>query len=156
MDRDSRRAVLAGLDDMKAGTAPSAPLARTQLRRIVEGWRDLLTGHQPDSKGRCPACSGVLRRRRWPCKIWVTAHHQLIGEGQTEGQSPPTRPGPARPQREVEIIARGAEDPRREPEQDATPMRAQPHPVLPAQVQLDSERIHRAAVIEREPTRPRS
>ncbi|MPZ64510.1 MAG: hypothetical protein GEU83_02970 [Pseudonocardiaceae bacterium] len=158
MDRAVRRAVLerlTGPDDMQTGTAPSAPLARTQLRRIVEGWRDLLTGHQPDSKGRCPMCSGLLRRRRWPCQVWITAHQQLIGEGQAEKQSAAVPRGPARPQRDVEIIARGADGRRREPERAATPMRTQVHPVLPAQVQLDSARIHRAAVIERESTMPR-
>lgn len=85
MDRRVRRAVLerlAAVEDMaaRAGATLSAPLARRHIRTITDGWRDLLVQHQPDNTGRCPVCSGWLRRRRWPCEVWVTAHHHLIGE----------------------------------------------------------------------------
>lgn len=160
MDRASRRAVLerlTALDDMGAqtGTALPPPVARTHLRRIVEGWRHLLTGHQPDSRGRCPVCSGLLRRRKWPCQIWITAHQQLIGDARGAEQPVPAPRAPARPPRDVEIVARGAGGRRSEPERAGAPTRAWSHPVLPAQLQTDSEPIHRAAVIERSPTMPR-
>ncbi|MGH3672786.1 MAG: hypothetical protein ACRDSH_19515 [Pseudonocardiaceae bacterium] len=85
MDRRVRRAVLerlAAVEDMaaRASATLSAPLVRRHIRTITDGWRGLLVQHQPDHTGRCPVCSGWLRRRRWPCEVWVTAHHHLIGE----------------------------------------------------------------------------
>jgi hypothetical protein len=56
-------------------------LARRHIQTITDGWRELLIQHQPDATGRCPVCSGWLRRRRWPCDVWVTAHRHLIGDG---------------------------------------------------------------------------
>jgi hypothetical protein len=62
---------------------PSAllPLARTELRRLADGWRRLLTTHRADPEGRCEACRQGRRARRWPCQVWRSAHEQLIGEG---------------------------------------------------------------------------
>ena len=57
------------------------PLARAEIHRLADGWRLLLTVHQPDEDGRCRACPGWLRRRRWPCQVWTMAHQHLIGEG---------------------------------------------------------------------------
>src|ERR671932_805853 len=65
----------------RAGATLSAPLARRHIQTITDGWRELLVQHQPDPSGRCPVCSGWLRRRRWPCDVWVTAHRHLSGEG---------------------------------------------------------------------------
>jgi hypothetical protein len=59
------------------------PLARAEIHRLADGWRLLLTVHQPDEDSRCRACPGWLRRRRWPCQIWTMAHQHLIGEGVT-------------------------------------------------------------------------
>jgi hypothetical protein len=155
VDRGSRRAVLerlTALDDMVV-----LPTARAKLRHITEGWRTLLAAHQPTSRGRCPMCSGWWRSRKWPCQVWITAHNQLIGDGQVEQQPAPAPRGPARRPRDVEVVPRQAGRRDHEHESPAVPrMRdeAQPvrmgdeaQPVLPA--------IHRAAVIERRPTLPR-
>jgi hypothetical protein len=81
-----RDAVLGRLDmlDRAAGDAePSTllPLARTEIIRIADGWRLLLTVHQCDEEGRCRACPTGIRGRRWPCQVWRTAYEQLIGDG---------------------------------------------------------------------------
>lgn len=145
MDRAYRRAVLdrlTMLDDMAArpgGTLP-LPVARTEIRRITRGWRELLTEHQPDAAARCPVCSGWWRRRKWPCQVWVTAHERLIG-GQTDVLQPRSTLGISlrRPPRDVEVVAR----------------RAGTAPVTPARPEADTVPIHRAAVIERSAAIPR-
>ncbi len=154
VDRGSRRAVLerlTALDDMAA-----LPTARARIRRVTEGWRTLLAAHQPTSRGRCPTCSGWLRNRKWPCRIWVTAHNQIIGDGQVEQPPAPPPRGSARHPREVEIVSRpvGRRDdeagppavPRMRDRMQPVRMHDETQPVLPA--------IHRAAVIER-PALPR-
>jgi hypothetical protein len=84
-DETMRAAVLrqlAMLDDAaQHGEADSlVPLARTELHKLTDGWRLLLTVHQPKEDGRCQACPGWLRRRRWPCRVWTMAYQHLIGE----------------------------------------------------------------------------
>lgn len=84
-DESLRAAVLdrlAMLDDMaKHGEAESLlPLARTELHRLADGWRLLLTVHEPGDDGRCRACPAGLRRRRWPCRVWTMAYQHLMGE----------------------------------------------------------------------------
>jgi hypothetical protein len=87
VDDGMRRAVLrrlAALDQAaeqtNAGGTP-APLARAELQRLADGWRLLLEVHTADEDGRCRACPGRLRKRRWPCKVWLLAHQHLIGGG---------------------------------------------------------------------------
>jgi hypothetical protein len=80
-----RDAVLRRLDllDRAAGIADPRtllPLARTEINRLADGWRLLLTAHRCDEDGRCHACP-TGTRGRWPCQIWRAAHEQLIGEG---------------------------------------------------------------------------
>ncbi len=71
------------LDDVaRHGAADSLVLlARTELHRLADGWRLLLTVHQPGGDGRCTACPARLLRRRWPCRVWTMAYQHLIGEG---------------------------------------------------------------------------
>lgn len=83
--KDLRDAVLRRLDllDRAAGHADSGTLvhlARTELNRLAEGWRLLLTLHRCDDDGRCQACP-TGNRGRWPCQIWRMAHEHLIGGG---------------------------------------------------------------------------
>jgi len=86
MDDDIlRRAVLerlAFLDQVakEGDTTSLLMLARNEILRLSEGWRALLDAHRPDEDGRCRSCTGSLRRRRWPCDLWLTAHQHLIGE----------------------------------------------------------------------------
>ncbi|GAA1303083.1 hypothetical protein GCM10009634_62690 [Saccharothrix xinjiangensis] len=88
MDEALRAAVLrrlALLDEAaERGEADSlVPLARAEIHRLADGWRLLLTVHQQGPDGRCRACPGVLRNKRWPCQVWTMAHQHLIGEGST-------------------------------------------------------------------------
>lgn len=80
-----RTAVLRRLEQLDhAATADPGtllPLARTEIVRIADGWRLLLTVHQRDEEGRCQACPTRIRGRRWPCQVWRTAYEQLIGDG---------------------------------------------------------------------------
>jgi hypothetical protein len=85
-DDTVRRAVLHRLDmlDRAAGHADAStllPLARTELRRLADGWRLLLKTHGADPDGGCHACRQGTRSRRWPCPVWRSAHEQLIGDG---------------------------------------------------------------------------
>jgi hypothetical protein len=78
---------LALLDDAAGNADADAllPLARSEINRLADGWRLLLTVHQQDPEhGRCQACPPGflgLRGRRWPCQVWRMAHEHLIGEG---------------------------------------------------------------------------
>lgn len=116
MDRRVRRAVLerlAGIEEMaaRASATLSAPSARRHITAITGVWRALLSQHLPDSTGRCTICSGWLRRRRWPCQVWVTAQRHLIGGHPfDEGTEPLKRldrnSDPFCRPREVEVIPR--------------------------------------------------
>jgi hypothetical protein len=55
-----------------------AALAQTEFVRLAAAWRALLAEHDPDEEGRCPRCSRWRRRRRFPCSVWLSAHHQLV------------------------------------------------------------------------------
>jgi hypothetical protein len=74
---------LAALERLAGHGDPGSllPTARSELHRMAHSWRLLLTDHQPGPDGRCPACPPRgLRRRRWPCRVWLLAHRVLFGE----------------------------------------------------------------------------
>ncbi|MGH3772611.1 MAG: hypothetical protein ACRDRW_14645 [Pseudonocardiaceae bacterium] len=111
MNRRVRRAVLgrlAAVEEItaRAGATLSAPLARRHIQAIAGGWRELLVQHQPDATGRCPVCAGWLRRRRWPCEVWVTAHRHLIGEGTGSVERSARNSNPFCRPRQVEVVPR--------------------------------------------------
>jgi len=100
MEQLLRRAVFDRLEMLSEEASNAEPgslvsLARTEFRRLTDGWRELLASHQPDDDGRCPQCSGWLRRRRWPCPVWLSAHHYLIGEGVWHRQPQRANPSPS-------------------------------------------------------------
>lgn len=111
VDRRLRRAVLdrlAAIEDMalRAGSHLPVRVARSQLKTITGGWRELLEKHQPDRKGRCPVCSGWLRRRRWPCQVWMTAHEHLIGDKPQQAKWLVKKSNPFSGPRQVKVIPR--------------------------------------------------
>ncbi|HYZ09685.1 MAG: hypothetical protein M3291_13145 [Actinomycetota bacterium] len=161
MDHAFRRAVLErlrtvdGIAEHTSSDLP-VPVLRTQLHRITQGWRELLTEHQPNAGGRCPVCSGWWRGRRWPCQVWATAHFRLIGDISAEAPPSPGAPQPGSPlgssfprAREVEIIDRRLGD-----APDRARVDSPPRPPV-ASPEPETVAIHRAAVIERSPTSPR-
>lgn len=97
-DEKLRAAVLrrlAALDDLaRHGAADELlPLARTELHRLTDGWRLLLTVHQPDADDRCRACPARLRGRRWPCRVWTMAYQHLIEDSVPAPRRPFRRRG---------------------------------------------------------------
>ncbi|MGH3942915.1 MAG: hypothetical protein ACRDTG_30695 [Pseudonocardiaceae bacterium] len=114
MNRRLRRAVferLAAVEELavRASSQPSDQVDRYRLRTIADEWRRVLIEHQPNLNGHCPACSGWLRSRRWPCQVWVTAHERLIGgapKQTTWSVKKATKSDRFRHPRRVEVIPR--------------------------------------------------
>ncbi len=152
MDRWVRRAVLerlAAVEEMAtraAGAALSVPVARKQIQTITDGWRELLVQHQPDATGRCPVCSGWLRRRRWPCEVWVTAHRHLIGDGTEPIERPTRTSNPFCRPRRVLVVPRQLDASAAEQTTEGKP--SQPS-------QTDNEPAHQATAAAREAAMPR-
>lgn len=78
-----RSAVRERLDVLSelAGRGEAASLlsvAKTEIPRLVEGWRQLLTAHEADEKGNCPECSGRRRPQQAPCAVWRAAYDHLV------------------------------------------------------------------------------
>lgn len=59
--------------------APSLlAVARSELPRLTEGWRTLLSAHDADEKGNCPECSSRWRPCKAPCTVWRSAYEHLV------------------------------------------------------------------------------
>ncbi|WP_020496833.1 hypothetical protein [Sciscionella marina] len=54
-------------------------VARSELPKLTEDWRELLAMHEPDTQGNCPECSSRWRQQRSPCPIWRAAYDHLVG-----------------------------------------------------------------------------
>lgn len=150
MEQPLRRAVLDRLDQLSKQAGSAAPaklekLARSEIHRLTGGWRQLLAYHQPDDSGRCPRCSGWLRRRRWPCPVWLVAHQHLIGEKLEHKQRPV--PGPFRKRNPTIVISR-----RRPPAPAGATTHRRSAGSTPIQLPARPGRrggVHRAPVVER-------
>ncbi|NIH77578.1 hypothetical protein [Amycolatopsis viridis] len=56
-------------------------VARSELPRLTEGWRAMLSAHEPDERGDCPTCSTRWHRCKAPCSVWQVAHEHLVAGG---------------------------------------------------------------------------
>lgn len=70
----------------RADDASLASVARTEVPRLAEGWRQMLRAHEPDERGDCPACSTRRHRSKAPCTVWQVAHDHLIAGGLADQQ----------------------------------------------------------------------
>ncbi|WP_075737823.1 MULTISPECIES: hypothetical protein [Actinoalloteichus] len=79
----------------RADTSSLLSVARSELPRLTECWRELLNAHQPDNRGNCRECSTRWRQQQAPCEVWRAAYEHLVMGGLApEGVSSPA-PEPA-------------------------------------------------------------
>src|SRR5690625_4042369 len=71
-------------------------VARSELPRLTEGWRTLLTAHESDEQGNCRECSSLRRQKEAPCTVWRTAYEHLVAGA--------LAPRPARHQRPAHTL----------------------------------------------------
>lgn len=72
--------MLADLAD-RADAPSLVSVARSELPRLTEGWRAMLSAHEPDERGDCPTCSTRWHRCKAPCTVWQVAHEHLVAGG---------------------------------------------------------------------------
>ena len=53
-------------------------VVRSELPRLVAGWRAVLADHSLDIRGHCPACSSFWRPWVAPCTVWLSAYKHLV------------------------------------------------------------------------------
>ncbi|HEV7451774.1 MAG TPA: hypothetical protein VGO16_10385 [Pseudonocardiaceae bacterium] len=90
-----RQAVWDRLDmlDELASNADNGSLlsvARSELPRLIYGWRALLATHAPDSRGRCSECSSRWRPRMALCSVLRAAQEHLVSADTGPQALPPT------------------------------------------------------------------
>lgn len=61
-------------------------VARSELPRLTDGWREMLRSHEPDDRGDCPTCSTRWHKVKAPCTVWQVAHEHLVAGGLATGQ----------------------------------------------------------------------
>jgi hypothetical protein len=87
--------MLADLAD-RADAQSLVSVARSELPRLTEGWRAMLSAHEPDERGDCPTCSTRWHRCKAPCSVWQAAHEHLVAGGLAP-QRPLRRPWHRKP-----------------------------------------------------------
>jgi hypothetical protein len=65
----------------RADASSLVSVARSELPRLTEGWRAMLSAHEPDERGDCPTCSTRWHRCKAPCTVWKVAHEHLVAGG---------------------------------------------------------------------------
>ncbi|KMS84369.1 hypothetical protein ACZ91_48180 [Streptomyces regensis] len=71
-------------------------VARSELPRLTDGWKEMLRSHEPDDRGDCPTCSTRWHRVKAPCTVWQGAHQHPLGGG-AGPPPPPKREAPRSP-----------------------------------------------------------
>lgn len=61
-------------------------VARSELPRLTDGWKEMLRSHEPDDRGDCPTCSTRWHRVKAPCTVWQVAHEHLVAGGLATGK----------------------------------------------------------------------
>lgn len=84
----------------RADAPTPSTAARSEVPRLVEDWRTLLTAHESDDKGNCAQCSTRRRPRRAPCAVWHSAYEHLAA-----GALAPRPARHQRPARETRQVA---------------------------------------------------
>jgi hypothetical protein len=73
----------------RGDTSSLVSAARTELPRLADAWRSMLSAHEPDHRGDCPTCSTRWHRSKAPCSVWQAAHEHLVAGGLAELPEPP-------------------------------------------------------------------
>lgn len=66
---------------------PDVERWRAEMAALTAALRRLLETHAEDVRGRCPQCRGWVRRRRWPCGVWLAAHRHVVTYGAADAAS---------------------------------------------------------------------
>ncbi|GAA4885838.1 hypothetical protein GCM10023222_50800 [Saccharopolyspora cebuensis] len=162
-----RKAVLDRLDDLDRVATDGAvemllPVARAELPRLAESMRALLRDHRPDSDGRCRNC--LVRARPWPCRVWSTAHRQLVVEHSAvphrralrlrRAVEPTAVVDPVLPEVQATIVTEGGRGPSDWDTEEFTRPELTTPPPNPTPVgghlETAHEKIHRASVVDRD------
>ena len=72
------RAVLRRLQELEDAPSHDNSLTRSENRRLVQGWRLLLSVHHQTADGTCKACPRLRGPENWGCPVWTLAHQQLV------------------------------------------------------------------------------